>query len=64
VIGFLRSRPILLSRVYPVASLGAAVGVGATLYGLWVRAGRPRGVAGALADAEASPQEPAGQSLA
>jgi hypothetical protein len=53
-----------LSRVYPLVSLGAAVGVGATLYGLWVRAGRPRGVAGALADAEASQQESVGQSPA
>ena len=42
-----------LARVYPVASLLAALAVGATLYGLWVRAGRPRGIAGALAEAEA-----------
>ncbi len=47
-----------LSRVYPLASLVAAVGVGAGMYGLWVRAGRPRGIAGALIDAEASPPEP------
>jgi hypothetical protein len=53
-----------LSRVYPLASLVAAMGVGAILCGLWVRAGRPRGVAGALADVEASPQEPVGQSQA
>ena len=52
-----------VSRVDPLASLGAAVGVGATLYGPWVRAGLPRGVARALGDAEASPQEPVGQSL-
>jgi O-antigen/teichoic acid export membrane protein len=53
-----------LSRVYPLASLAAAVGVGTTLYALWVRAGRPRGVAGALANAEASPREPVGPSRA
>src|SRR5207244_12189631 len=33
-----------LSRVYPLASLVAAVGVGATLYCLWGRAGGFRGV--------------------
>jgi ABC-type Na+ efflux pump permease subunit len=47
-----------LSRVYPLASLVAAVGVSAGMYGLWVRAGRPRGIAGPLIDAEASPPEP------
>lgn len=47
-----------LSRVYPLASLVAAIGVGGVLYALWVRAGRPRGIAGALAAAEApTPEE-------
>jgi hypothetical protein len=34
-----------LSRGYPVASLAAAATVSDALYALWVRAGRPRGVA-------------------
>jgi hypothetical protein len=42
-----------LARVYPLVSLVAALAVGALLYILWARAGRPRGIAGALAEAEA-----------
>jgi hypothetical protein len=45
-----------LSRIYPLASLVAAVGIGASLYALWVRAGRPRGIAGALADVATLPE--------
>jgi hypothetical protein len=41
-----------LSRVYPLLSLGAALGIGAVLYVLWVRSGRPRGIAGAMAGVE------------
>lgn len=44
-----------LARVYPLVSLVAALAVGGALYGLWVRAGRPRGIAGALAEAETEP---------
>ena len=44
-----------LSRLYPIVSLVAAIGVGAALYALWVKAGRPRGIASALAEAEAAP---------
>jgi len=44
-----------LARIYPLVSLVAALAVGAGLYGLWVRAGRPRGIAGALAEAETPP---------
>lgn len=36
-----------LARVYPIASLAAALVIAATLYLLWVRAGRPRGVSDA-----------------
>lgn len=32
-----------LSRLYPIVSMLAALGVGAVLYTLWVRAGGPRG---------------------
>jgi hypothetical protein len=44
-----------LSRVYPLVSLVAALGIGAVLYVLWVRAGRPRGIAGAMAGLESQP---------
>ncbi len=43
---------INLSRGYPVASLAAAAAVSGALYALWVRAGRPHGVATAPAEAE------------
>lgn len=41
-----------LSRGYPLVSLAAALAVGAALYWFWVRAARPRGIAGALAETE------------
>jgi hypothetical protein len=44
-----------LSRLYPIVSLVAAIGLGAALYALWVSAGRPRGIASSLAEAESSP---------
>jgi hypothetical protein len=47
-----------LARVYPLVSLVAALAVGAALFGLWVRAGRPRGIAGALAEAESETPAP------
>lgn len=47
-----------LSRIYPLASLVAAVGIGVALYILWVRAGRPRGIAGALAVVDSTLPEP------
>jgi len=42
-----------LGRIYPLLSLAASALIAAALYSLWVRAGRPRGIAGALAEAEA-----------
>ena len=39
-----------LARVTPLASLGATLLIAFGLYGLWVRNGRPRGIAGAEAD--------------
>lgn len=47
-----------LARGEPVASLAAAVVIGAGLYGLWVRAGRPRGIRNVAAEAESSEQHP------
>jgi hypothetical protein len=41
-----------LLRVYPIVSLAAACLIAAALYALWVRAGRPRGIAQAVIDAE------------
>jgi hypothetical protein len=41
-----------LGRVYPLISLAAALAVAALLHWSWARAGRPRGIAGALASAE------------
>lgn len=32
-------------RIYPIASIAVACVIGAGLAGLWVRAGRPRGIA-------------------
>lgn len=51
VIGFTLS--VNLLRGYPIVSLGAACGIAGILYWLWVRAGRPRGIARAVIDAEA-----------
>jgi hypothetical protein len=42
-----------LGRGYPVASLAAALLIAAALYALWVRAGRPRGIAEAERFADA-----------
>jgi amino acid transporter len=42
-----------LLRLYPLLSLGAATGIASALYLLWVRAGRPRGIASAVQEAEA-----------
>lgn len=41
-----------LLRGWPLLSLGAASGIAAALYLLWVRAGRPRGIASAVQQAE------------
>lgn len=43
---------INLLRGYPTVSLAAALGIAGLLYALWVRAGRPRGIAQAVMDAE------------
>ncbi|MBK9739360.1 MAG: amino acid permease [Actinobacteria bacterium] len=51
VIGF--TLIVNLLRGYPIVSLGAACGIAGILYWLWVRAGRPRGIARAVIDAEA-----------
>ncbi len=40
---------INLARVFPLASLGVAFFVAGGLYWLWVKNGRPRGIAGAEA---------------
>lgn len=45
---------INLGRGYPLASLAAALGIAGALYVLWVRAGRPRGIAAAEVLAEAA----------
>jgi hypothetical protein len=42
-----------LGRGYPIVSLIAACAIAALLYWMWVRAGRPRGVAQAEQIAEA-----------
>jgi hypothetical protein len=47
-----------LARGYPVVSLVAALTLAGVLHGLWVRAGRPRGVAAAEQLAEASSPGP------
>jgi hypothetical protein len=41
-----------LARVYPIASLLASIAIGAVFYRLWVRQGRPRGIASAEMRAE------------
>jgi amino acid transporter len=51
VIGF--TLFVNLLRGYPIVSLAAACGIAGILYWLWVRAGRPRGIARAVIDAEA-----------
>jgi len=41
-----------LRRGYPIASLAVALGIGVALQRLWIRRGRPRGIAMASIDAE------------
>jgi len=41
-----------LRRVYPIASLAASVAIGGLFLRLWIRQGRPRGIAMAEAEAE------------
>lgn len=43
---------INLRRGYPIASMVASIGIGGCFYWLWVRLGRPRGIAQAEAEAE------------
>ncbi len=45
-----------LSRGDPIVSLGAALIIAAGLWAAWVRAGRPRGIAQAVVEAEADPR--------
>ncbi|HEY3615130.1 MAG TPA: hypothetical protein VGK92_15575 [Gaiellales bacterium] len=45
---------INLGRGYPLASLAAALAIAGSLYALWVRAGRPRGIAEAERLSEAA----------
>jgi hypothetical protein len=51
-----------LGRGYPIASLVAATALAGLFYGLWARAGKPRGIAMAEREAEADlgEEEPAG----
>lgn len=48
---------INLARGLPIASLAAAALVAGLLYAIWVRAGRPRGIADVAAEAEAPTDE-------
>jgi amino acid transporter len=41
-----------LARGHPIVSVAAALLIGLGLHGLWVRAGRPRGIASVLVEAE------------
>ncbi len=50
---------INVARGYPIVSLAMALALAATLHQLWVRAGRPRGVAEAERIAEAAAGHPA-----
>src|SRR5213079_3289781 len=50
---------INVARGYPIVSLAAAMAIAGTLHRLWVRAGRPRGVAEAERIAEVTPADPA-----
>ena len=43
-----------LGRGQPIAAVAASLLIAALLYGQWVRAGRPRGIAGVLSEAEAT----------
>ena len=55
VIGF--TLIINLLRGYPVVSLAAACAIAGLLFLLWVRAGRPRGIAQAVIEAESAADE-------
>ncbi|ASN51046.1 APC family permease [Sinomonas sp. R1AF57] len=48
-----------LARGLPVISLAAAALIGALLYAAWARAGKPRGIRNAAAEAEADEETPA-----
>ncbi len=50
-----------LTRPAALGSLAAAAVIAAVLYGAWVRAGRPRGVAHAVVEAEMVQAEMAGE---
>jgi hypothetical protein len=50
VVGF--TLAVNLSRGNPIASVAAALLIAAVLYGLWTRAGRPRGIADSVVEAE------------
>jgi hypothetical protein len=54
-----------LARGYPIVSLAAAVAISFALHRLWVRAGKPRGIAEAerLAEAEAAPARTTAKSI-
>ncbi len=41
-----------LRRIYPIASLGASLAIGGLFLWMWIRQGRPRGIAMAEAEAE------------
>jgi amino acid transporter len=41
-----------LERLYPIASLAASIAIGGLFYRLWVRQGRPRGIAQVEAESE------------
>ncbi|HEY5333755.1 MAG TPA: hypothetical protein VIJ21_09435, partial [Solirubrobacterales bacterium] len=43
---------INLSRGNPIASLAASLAIAWVLYRMWIRAGRPRGIAAAVSEAE------------
>jgi amino acid transporter len=43
---------INLSRGYPIASLVASLAIAGVLYRMWVRSGRPRGIAAAVSESE------------
>ena len=57
VVGF--TLVVNLGRGYPIVSLTASVAIAGILFGLWVRAGRPRGIS----EAEALAEEIVGEEL-
>jgi hypothetical protein len=52
IVGVAFTLGVNLGRGYPLASLAAALGIAAVLHRLWVRAGRPSGIAEAEVEAE------------